>query len=83
MVHSKPREFKLERGVPVPKKGGGRQKGQTKYPFAIMKIGDSFMAASSLSGIGTVSRKWARSTGSKAIFTCRTVDGGVRIWRVE
>lgn len=72
-------EFKIEKGVPVPNtaKGGGRV---PHYPFAAMGVGDSFFVAGKTAATfsGTVAG-WALRHNVK--FMCRTVDGGVRVWR--
>ena len=70
--------FALENKVPVPKrlKTGGRKQ---KYPWAKMKVGQSFFVAK---GQGT-----RQSMGSCARRLCikvktRTMDGGFRVWRI-
>lgn len=61
----------IEKGVPLPSRAP-----KSKYPFAEMAIGDSFLA----SDVKTVSTKAAAAqTGFK--FKSKAVDGGCRVWR--
>lgn len=52
------------------------------YPWASMEVGDSFLAEGK--AIGRMSpvahARAANHPGEK--YACRTVDGGVRVWRV-
>ena len=34
--------FEIEKSIPIPTRRRGGQRGETKYPWADMKIGDSF-----------------------------------------
>lgn len=72
----------VESGIPVPPKprpGGGASR---KYPFPSMEVGDSFfMPKGKPRVIATAACMFARPRGWK--FTCRVVDGGVRVWRVK
>lgn len=69
-------EFKIEKGVPTPVSARGQ------YPFAEMDIGDSifFRGMTSQSVPCNAARMWGARNSVK--FTCRNVDGGVRIWRI-
>ncbi len=75
-------EIKIEHGVPAPPLW--QQRG-AKFPFAAMKPGDSFFVPAAEAHISRISaRVWAlaqRNPGQK--YTCRTVDGGTRVWRVS
>lgn len=76
----KQEEFKIEKGVPVPKSGG---QGIGKYPFNKMEVGDSVFFSGSKYSIGavrTASLNWARYNGKKVMS--RKEGDGVRIWRV-
>jgi hypothetical protein len=72
--------YKVEKNVPIPPKG--RTIGPYKYPFAYMEVGDSFFVKNgnpkriSVSCRGYTIRKSGK-------FCCRTVPGGVRVWRTE
>lgn len=72
--------MKIEKGIPIPDGGRGRPK---MYHFGEMEIGDSVFVEGQTSrgSAGGSARKYGHSNNKK--FTCRTVDGGVRIWRVE
>ena len=72
--------YRIERGVPMPKARAPRV---IKYPFAKMRVGDSFLiptkdlcrhAAHSVRGA-------ARARGMQA--SVRKVAGGVLVWRVR
>jgi len=68
----------IEKGVPLPATGTGRP---SIYPWRKMDIGDSFFIP------GTTTKKFAGQAGRAAIrtgrrFSTRTVDGGVRVWRI-
>lgn len=70
-------EFKIEKGLPVPMRPGAR-----KFPFGEMEIGDSFFVpGAKIATVMTLARRASLRTGYK--FTGRTMDGGVRCWRVE
>lgn len=75
--------FEIERGVPVPKRNQSRR--ESKYPCAEMEIGDSFFIPA-----GQVKAPAAYAVAVSANkrfperkFVPRTVEGGMRIWRVE
>ena len=68
----------IEKNVPLPKTGSGAR---AKYPWKTMAVGDSFFVANvKPPRFSTTKSSAARSTGFT--FTCRTVDGGTRVWRV-
>jgi len=79
-------DFKVERGVPIPDRRHGAP---GKYPFEKMSQGDSFLLpVENEEDVDTVRRRiaaaaslYATRNGGK--FTTRTVDGGIRVWRVE
>ena len=68
-------EVKIDKNVPVPSR--------SKWPFAEMGIGDSFLvpgdldARYQLSMAGNASRQFKPKR-----FVCRSTPEGVRIWRV-
>lgn len=68
-------EIKIDKGIPIPAKGAGRNR---KYPFREMEIGDSIFTEK----LGTTSliKNWESSTGFK--FTTRSENNGRRIWRI-
>lgn len=71
--------FKIERGIPIP---GYRN--QSRYPFANMKVNDSFVANSN---IALSARRAAYIYGSlhDKKFTVRKINarGDMRIWRIK
>ena len=86
--------FSIERGVPIPpvERGGGRH---ATYPFAQMRVGDSFTVTTSeysngrrktaqlQSGLWNLARCYARKHNPAAKFATRKVDDStVRIWRI-
>jgi hypothetical protein len=74
--------FTVESGIPVPARKGGRA-GGSKYPFATMEIGQSFLVDSETK-IGTIrSAVGAFTKTHKGYrFAIRQTDEGVRVWRV-
>lgn len=72
----------IESGVPLPASYiNGRP---ASYPFRKMEVGQSiFIPEEKVSPHHAAKRAYAagRRTGYK--FTCRKVDGGVRVWRIE
>lgn len=70
----------IERDVPMPFDGLG--KGKSIYPFMEMDVGDSafFEGQKSSGRANSMAKKYAQRSGRK--FTCRAVNGGVRIWRI-
>ncbi len=66
-------EYKVEKGVPPP------ETHTSKYPFKSMAVGDSFFApGGSRLAIGA----YAAKALGKSNYTVRSVDGGVRVWRL-
>lgn len=74
--------FVLER-VPIPAFKRNTQAGACKYPFDEMEIGEGFFLAgkNAKSFIRYIS-VWKRRNNSVKKFTVRSVEGGIRIWRV-
>jgi hypothetical protein len=80
--------IEIEQGVPVPVPSR-RVRGQSKYPFLKMEVGDSFFVASepgrmlaTQQAIRAAMRK-GLSLRSHLKFTTRRVEGGIRCWRME
>lgn len=72
-------ELKIEHGIPIPKKGT-RNKSGMSVVIRSMQVGDCvFFGGKQMSGIYGYLRT-AQILGYK--FTCRKVDGGVRVWRI-
>lgn len=71
--------FQIEKNVPTPEHTGSGTK--PKYPFSEMEVGDSFFAPGMKARALINATQWhANKTGKK--FTCATVEGGARCWRV-
>lgn len=66
--------YAIEKNIPMPV-------GRGNYPFASMQVGDSFfvprMKAQTLSAAACGYQKKLNMK-----YTVRTVDGGVRVWRI-
>jgi hypothetical protein len=71
--------FEITSTVPIPP--SGKRGAQNKYPFHMLKVGDSFfapgMTAQKLSNAST----WHKLKNGWN-FKCQTVDGGARCWRI-
>lgn len=77
----------IDKNIPI----GGIKRGRPRmYPFAEMEIGDSclfekfldeprkaVMRASATAGM------WVKHNKSDRKFTCRTVENGIRIFRIK
>lgn len=78
--------FEVESGVPIPAKR--RLVIRSKYPFATLKVGDSFLVPATGADEDVIknrlatlmSSRWHRETSRR--LTLRTMRGGVRVWRV-
>ena len=73
--------MKIESGIPVPK----NKTSKSKYPFAEMRVGDSFFLegnpGAQQSVLGSASSFYTkRHPGMK--FTVRREEMGARIWRI-
>lgn len=71
--------MKVESNLPIPSANGGK----TKYPIRTMKPGESFLAEGQKMGGGAYSSAWTHGRLTGKEFTGRTVEGGVRIWRIK
>ncbi|CAM2143748.1 conserved protein of unknown function [Pararobbsia alpina] len=76
--------FKIEKDVPITPAVLGPKRGTSKYPFERMTVGDSFVVKSSDQKVLNNARAAAHNFGraNRTKFVCRTVPGGMRIWRV-
>ena len=74
--------MKIEKAIDMPSRGRGRP---NKYPFPEMNVGDSLFFEGETSTLKCrpyiAAQLWGRLNNAK--FSGRTVDGGVRIWRVK
>lgn len=73
--------FKIDKGVPMP----GKRHNMTQYPFAEMKVGDSFVIPyGKRQGCMASAHTWGERQDPAIDFASRTIDGNkVRVWRVE
>jgi hypothetical protein len=77
-------KFRIEDNVPIPATTG---KLQRKYPLSDLLVGQSFFvprisdARRELMTISGAATRHGKKTGK--MFVTRTVEGGVRVWRVE
>ena len=72
-------EYKIEKGIARPKFNSGRH----LYPFNMMEVGDSIFDAGATpltSRVAMAARSFGKHHDVK--FSCRSVEGGTRIWRI-
>lgn len=71
--------FPVEKSVPIPK-----TRNNSLYPFGQMEVGDSFFIPDAGKSTAASIRACASAFGKKnnRKFSCRQVDGGVRVWRL-
>ena len=85
-------DFTIDPNIPIPPKGLRHGRGNPRYPFAELEVGESFFvqvpAGATVGEIQHIrnilsnAACWhARKLGRQ--FTTRRVDGGVRVWRFE
>lgn len=78
-------EKKIESGIPMPAHSALRRKVR-KYPFADMKVGDSFLLEDRVKRNTALSAayKWLEAgNGAGWKFATRQVSNGFRLWRVK
>jgi hypothetical protein len=71
-------KIKIDKGVPIPDIGG-------MYPFKEMEIGDSFFVECLAKNVTRKANSIlgsARNRRTNGRYKVRTVEGGVRCWRV-
>lgn len=53
-----------------------------KYPFALMKVGDSiFVTGKKITSLLSYARQWCKKNGIKASWYAVEENNGVRLWR--
>ena len=72
-------KYKIEKNVPI----ATRVTGCNKFPFNDMKVDDSFFVKNKSEAKSAKSYVYNYGAKNKKKFTIRTVDGGVRIWRIK
>lgn len=73
----------VESNIPLPPKrpSTGRPEGQLGYPWRAMGVGDSFFVRGRTGG-QMAKQVYMRGRADQRRYVVRTVDGGVRVWRV-
>jgi hypothetical protein len=77
--------FTIETGIEIPKRTAPGRRTGSKYPFAQMDVGHSFLLPADVkpttirSAIGAFSKRY--SDAGK--FAVRGTDQGLRVWRTE
>ena len=74
-------KISIEKGVPIQR----RRIDMEVYPFADMEIGDSFLATKENSENPHAIRSAAYEAGKRfgRKYVTRSVEGGIRVWRVS
>ena len=84
--------FPVEKGIPIPpirRNGGTPGGGEPKYPWPLMEVGDSFFVPTNSREeailmnlkIGSSATTFMKKHGVK--FTARSLENGVRFWRIK
>lgn len=70
----------IDKNIPIPKDAG--RKGRRKYPFYEMEVGDSvfFEGQTRTGNARNAAYAWARNNNKEV--SVRSVQGGIRIWRI-
>lgn len=84
-------KFKVESGIDIPEKRIDKIPTRDTYPFAEMKVGQSFLVKASTgelkrkvgARLSTAIANYRTRTGSPASFLVRTMEDGIRCWRIE
>ena len=77
-MKNNPEAIKVEEGIPLPEAASRTP----KYPWAKMRVGDSFFIACKRAETGvprSAASVWGKRHNMK--FSIHHVDGGVRVWR--
>ncbi len=78
--------MKVEKDIPIKKRPGGRGPSggnrKRKYPFESMDVGDSFFVEGEDTQGKAAGAAKSHGRYHNLKFAARTVDGGVRIWRI-
>lgn len=70
----------IEKNIPIPKHARGRRKNGIQPTMRRLQIGDSFLVEDP-KGKGRGLATSAKNVGIK--ITTRSVEGGIRVWRIE
>jgi hypothetical protein len=77
-------KLKIERGIPVPKKhGAGAHQDPNSVSGVLRRLqtGESVLVPGKLTNVSRIVGYTKLATGYQ--FTCRTVEGGIRVWRLS
>jgi hypothetical protein len=71
--------FQIEKNVGIPER---RKPRPTVWPFTLMEVGDSVLVpAEKITAARTIVGQTTRRHNMR--FLTRSVDGGLRVWRIE
>ena len=69
--------MQIESGIPIPSAPGS-----PRYPWDSMGVGDSFyLKGEQIARVTSAANYRAKKRGEG--YACRTIDGGVRVWRIK
>lgn len=71
-------DIKIEKQIPIP--FGAGNKNRTLFPWEKMEIGDSIFIEGRTTRSLSSAHKWGKKDNRR--FCLRTVEGGIRIWRI-
>lgn len=81
--------FQIEKGIPIPKYKETKET-PSRYPLSKMEVGDSFKIPclnqdrkTLQTNMETLAFRWTGRNGLSWRFVARSVDFGVRVWRVK
>ena len=70
--------YEIDKGIPIPPPASRRR---CKYPFAVMKVGDSFFVPGGKRSTIRSAVHTRRKAHPNERWVVRTKDNGVRVWR--
>lgn len=71
--------FKVEKGIPAPEKSVR----ESKYPFELMEVGDSFVINACIETVRRRATKYRWSNAPWHFRIAKDADGNARLWRIE
>jgi hypothetical protein len=79
---SSPDDIVIEKGIPAPVSNPRSKHGEFRYPYAKLKVGESFLVRDiTMNRIAGHTFQACKKLNRK--FIGRTVAEGVRVWRTE
>ncbi len=72
--------IQIEAGIPLTNTARGAR--ESKYPFAQMRVGDSFACVVKPQSLRSVATSFAKKVGGTVKFAVRATEDGARVWRV-